>query len=324
MNDKAVSVLDNYELKVLRTWKGRGAILCDTNQGLKIIKEYIGPKDKLPFIDKLLLNMREAGQFSVDCLIKNKEDELFSCDRDQVTYIVKDYYDGRECNVKDIEECEKVVRHLAKMHKFMILPNSIDKNTFDPTQEEFEKHNRELIKIKKYIRIKSQKTDFELFLLKSYDLFLTKAIQVVDDMKRKDLSNAYLDICGKGIYCHGEFQYHNIMICNSGMAVINFEKCLIDSQIRDLYYFMRKVMEKTNWSETVGNMILESYDKEKTLTTEEKSQLYYRFLYPEKFWKIVNFYYNTGKAWIPGRNMEKLEKLLKQEEEKMKFLEHYL
>ncbi len=52
-------------------------------------------------------------------------------------------------------------------------------------------------------------------------------------------------------------------------------------------------------------------------------QLYYRFRYPEKFWKIVNFYYNSGKAWIPGRNLEKLEKLLAQEEEKVKFLENY-
>ena len=39
--------------------------------------------------------------------------------------------------------------------------------------------------------------------------------------------------------------------------------------------------------------------------------------------KLVNFYYNSGKAWIPGRNLEKLEKLLAQEEEKVKFLENY-
>ena len=50
-------------------------------------------------------------------------------------------------------------------------------------------------------------------------------------------------------------------------------------------------------------------------------QLYYRFAYPEKFWKIVNFYYNSGKAWIPGRNMEKLEKLFAQDKEKQDFLE---
>ena len=51
-------------------------------------------------------------------------------------------------------------------------------------------------------------------------------------------------------------------------------------------------------------------------------QLYYRLAYPEKFWKIVNFYYNTGKAWIPGRNMEKIEKLFAQEREKQLFLEY--
>ena len=49
--------------------------------------------------------------------------------------------------------------------------------------------------------------------------------------------------------------------------------------------------------------------------------LYYRLAYPEKFWKIVNFYYNSGKAWIPQRNQEKLDKLLAQEQQKKNFLE---
>lgn len=44
----------------------------------------------------------------------------------------------------------------------------------------------------------------------------------------------------------------------------------------------------------------------------------------EKFWKIVNFYYNNGKAWIPGRNREKLENLLKQEAEKKNFMNNVL
>ena len=48
---------------------------------------------------------------------------------------------------------------------------------------------------------------------------------------------------------------------------------------------------------------------------------YYRFAYPEKFWKIVNFYYNSRKVWIPGRHMEKLERLLIQQGVKKAFLE---
>ena len=48
--------------------------------------------------------------------------------------------------------------------------------------------------------------------------------------------------------------------------------------------------------------------------------MYHRFAYPEKFWKIVNFYYNAPKAWIPEKNLEKLEKVVSQEKAKMNFL----
>ena len=38
MNDRAVALLEQYEIEVLRTRKGRGAILCDTQQGCLIFK----------------------------------------------------------------------------------------------------------------------------------------------------------------------------------------------------------------------------------------------------------------------------------------------
>ena len=42
MNDRAVELLEQYEIEVLHTKKGRGAILCDTSQGTLILKEYTG------------------------------------------------------------------------------------------------------------------------------------------------------------------------------------------------------------------------------------------------------------------------------------------
>ena len=82
-------------------------------------------------------------------------------------------------------------------------------------------------------------------------------------------------------------------------------------------------MEKNNWDETTGFDIINSYHLERQLEKEEYRQLYYRLAYPEKFWKIVNFYYNSGKAWIPGKNLEKLVKVIDQEKEKQCFLEKY-
>ena len=64
-----------------------------------------------------------------------------------------------------------------------------------------------------------------------------------------------------------------------------------------------------------------AYEQVRPLSAVDYIDLNYRIAYPEKFWKIVNFYYNSGKAWIPDRNREKLEKLMEQEKEKQLFLD---
>ena len=34
--------------------------------------------------------------------------------------------------------------------------------------------------------------------------------------------------------------------------------------------------------------------------------------FPEKFWKIINQYYNAGKAWVPAKNIDKLKLVIRQ------------
>ena len=66
--------------------------------------------------------------------------------------------------------------------------------------------------------------------------------------------------------------------------------------------------------------MLDAYQANRSFAPIELKQLYYRLAYPDKFWKIVNFYYNSKKSWIPDKNMEKLENLVKQEKAKEKLL----
>ena len=91
--------------------------------------------------------------------------------------------------------------------------------------------------------------------------------------------------------------------------------------VRDLYLLLRKLLEKENWSVSLGAELLEVYEKEHPISAHSQIDLYYRLAYPEKFWKIANFYYNSGKSWIPGKNQEKLEKVMAQEKEKQHFLD---
>ena len=82
------------------------------------------------------------------------------------------------------------------------------------------------------------------------------------------------------------------------MAVIEFNRMHRGVQVEDLYHFTRKILEKHGWDLRLGMRLLETYDRILPLNAQERTYLYYLFLYPEKYWKQLNFYYNAGKAWI--------------------------
>lgn len=345
MNDRIVNILEQYDVTVLRTWKGRSAILCETDKGLKIIREYTGPVEKLCVLEAIGNEMREAG-FLSDCILRNKEGELYVRDRDQAAYIVKDYYEGRECLVSDVSDCVRAVKQLAQIHTCLHVPDQkkirplCDKEAgpdaeeqeadsgqsyrfrmFRPV-EEYERYNRELKRIQRYLRGKSNKTDFEVFLLRHYPFFMEQASEALERIRESDAKEFYRQEEKKRVLCHGDFQYHNVLFTENGTFVMNYEKCIMDIQIRDFYLFFRKVMEKSSWNIYTGRLLLEAYDAVKPISDGEKYQLYLKLCYPERFRKVVSYYYNSGKAWIPGKNREKIDRLLEQETVRKSFLQN--
>ena len=322
MNDRAVSVLENYDLEVLRTQKSRNAILLETNKGWMILKEYKGPLFRLELMERLLEETAQNGFAQTERIVRTREGELISRDQEQTACVVKTWPGGRECSLKDGQECRAAMTLLARLHKAMCLPRLAAESGMraQGLYEDYEKRNRELKKVRRFLRGKGQKSAFEIYLQQNFDLFLEEALRVTEDVK------AYGEVLGAGAvdadgtFCHGDFQHHNLL-CAQTLSAVNFEKFALDCQMRDLYLFLRKLLEKSSWSVPLARGLLDVYGKEKKLTAADTLQLYYRFAYPEKFWKIANFYYNGGKAWIPGRYMEKLEKNLAQRAVKKAFLE---
>ena len=244
-------------------------------------------------------------------------------DNDGVSYVLKTYREGRECNIYEKSECIEAVKLLARLHQCMEIEQDAEGIYFPfSIEKEYEKHNRELKRVRKYLQQRGQKTWFEIRLLNSFDCFLEQALVVTEEWKE------YSSMQGNGnsgeksiLFCHGDYQHHNILKSEEGWYVVNFEKCLPDNPIGDLYLFLRKLLEKSNWSISLGKELLDAYEEECPVSAMSRIDLYYRLAYPEKFWKIANFYYNSGKAWIPERNQEKLEKLIVQEKEKQLFLD---
>lgn len=326
MNDRAVNLLEQYDIEIEETRKGRDAIVLNTNRGCLILKEYSGNAERLMIQDKLLSGIADAGRVKAERIVPTKDSSLFVKDTDGTAYILKTYFEGRECNAKDAEECAQAVKVLARLHENMELETDVNLQLMGYSQtKEYEKKNRELKRVRKYLQMKSQKNQFEINLLCCYDHFFRQALETTQNWYQyQQLFQKTDSVDSKSTmtaYCHGDYQYHNILFDKGEWFIINFEKCMPDNPIRDLYFFLRKLMEKSNWSLELGTKLIQAYESEQPISAFSKIDLYYRLAYPDKFWKIVNFYYNTGKAWIPERNQEKLEKLLSQEKAKSIFLE---
>lgn len=325
MRDYGVSVLEQYDIEVGSTRRVRGAVLCNTDKGLCLLKEMNITPERTQFLISLYRQMEEQTYFSVDTPIANKEGEYISKAEDGTTYILKKWFDAGECDIRRESEVMEGAKVLAHLHKTLHLKPEEEwqiklEKTKDPLLTEYEKHNRELRKIKSFIQKRSVKGIFEREFLKNYEKMYQSALNAYDRLKQSSVQGLYTKAMEEYAVVHGDYNYHNILIGRGQTAVTEFSRASYHLQLTDLYYYLRKILEKCRYDERIGYKILKAYDSVQPLSQAEQEYLAIRLAYPEKFWKTANLYYHSNKAWIPEKNVEKLRVAIEQTDEKVEFL----
>lgn len=325
MNDWGRSVLDQYDLEVLNVRRGRGALICETNEGLKLLTEYNGSEKHLDAENTVLSFLKDKGCRYIDCYVRNKEGGLSCLNQEQTRYVLKDWFEGSECNVNSIIELSMAVRELAKIHALLrrmeVFKEGGDEGYLGPSLlDEYERHNKELKRARNFIRSKRKKSDFELCVMETFNTMYNQAEEATLVLQKSGYNELYHTCSKYGYICHGSYNQHNILIHNGTVSVTNFQKFSVQIQITDLYQFMRKILEKNNWNIQFAITMLEDYNRILPISEKETKVLYAMFYYPEKYWKQINYYYNNNKAWVPERNVEKLRKAAQQYSLRMKFL----
>ena len=320
MYDRGLGVLEKYGLTAKTVTRGRGSLICETEQGPKLIREYWGSPRKLEFQRKLQLHCRQEGFAGVDLILENLEGQTVTTDGEGTPYTVRDWFAGRECDTRSREDVMKSVRALAALHKVMQMPKEEDSEA-EGLLEECQRHNRELRRIRKFVQSRKRKNDFEEKLASSISLFLEQGERTAEELRNSGweaLRQKFPDSV-----CHGDCNQHNILMTGQGTVFTNFEKWSYDLQTRDLYQFMRKILEKYGWNRELGYRMIREYDRERSLSSEELLNLKLRLSYPWKFWKLANYYSENNKVWISRKNTEKLEQTIRLAESWRKFLDDF-
>lgn len=322
MYDYGLSVLPRYALTCSVPARVRGALLCDTDKGLRLISEFGSANAKLEQQYLFQQQITESGILRCDQLIRNEEGELITVGEDGISYIVREWYPGRECDTRNREEIIRAAKALARLHTIVHLPVK-EEYVKEPLIQECSRHNAEIRKIRKFLLKKKKRNEFENLLLSCAEPYLEQGEEMVARLRQSSYEKLREQALGQGRICHGEYNQHNILLDGAGTeTIVNFEKWTFDLPTADLYHFMRKILEKHNWDRHTADLILNAYGCVRPLSESELLDLKLRLSYPWKYWKIANYYYGSSKVWISSKNTEKLKILNAQRDYWIKFIKN--
>jgi len=321
MEEKIADMLAQYELKVYKAGRVKGAWILETDRGLKCLCNCNYSEGKIKFEQRVKQFAGLRGFQETDLYVPTREQYFLVQGPYGEQFVMKNWFYGEECNAKDREHVLQTVETLATLHNCL--------RGFSLTEEEksfclqpklpelLERRNKELRRVRTYIRSKKQKTYFEQSFLAQFDTHFAEAEQVLRTLAGTEYEKHYNSRIEQGCMLHGNFTHHSVLLLNeAAMAVTGFDKAVNGIQIQDFYLLFRKMMEKWEWDVSLGDSMLAAYNRICPISEEELLLLKLMLSYPEKFWKVANQYYNNRKSWIPEKNMQKLLQTMEQAEKK--------
>lgn len=325
MREYELEVLEHYDMEVRGTRRIRGAFFCETDEGTMLLKETRISERRASLLYTVLDRLEKEDGLKVDTPVFTRDHELLVISRDGTKYMMKKWFSGRECEVRKENDLILAAQTLARLH-LKLNESRAGESVSDPPVhrnplDELLRHNREMKKVRTFIRSRVTKNEFEYLYLESFEKMYALADRVFAVMRGSGCMDLYDRSLAERNMSHGDYNYHNVQILAGDTAITNFEHMCVDIQVKDLYYFLRKTMEKYHWKQKTGQNIMEAYENIRSLTPAERKFVGLSLAYPEKYWKTASGYYHSNKAWLQEKSVEKLRTAIRQSEEKYTFLE---
>ncbi len=227
-----LEVLEKYDIEVKSTRRIRGAFFCigselksgragdfgdclqsrsvpfgaagdyDTKERPMLLKETKLSERRALFLYDALSEIERCGNVKVDTPVFTKEGELRAASREGAFYMLKKWYQGRECDVRQEQDVVRAAAKLAVLHKDMeklavkIRPGA-DVQGKNPV-EEVRRYNRELKKIRSFIRSRPVKNDFEILFLENFEKMYRTADDILARMETSGCRKLFEESVSKG------------------------------------------------------------------------------------------------------------------------------
>lgn len=302
----------------------RAGYILETNAGKKYIKACQYTKERVQFIHaaKTHLMTHHFTQIDPYCLTTAKQPFL---ETEDGIYTMVNLVEGRECEFDDDRDVIKATEALALMHKaghgFLPRSGGLIPTSLGKLPACLKKRLEDIRKLRR--KAEKERNGFDYLFIEHFEDFYDigeKSLETLFSSKYNRLVEATLR---EGMICHHDYSYQNILIKGDKTSVINFDYCNLELKIYDIVNILRRRMRKCNWDIQKARLILDTYRKIEPLERDEMKVMKSMLQFPQKFWRVINRYYNSKRCWAQKNFTQMLEEVIGEKESHMQFMEEF-
>ena len=306
---------EGYGLKYYGGSRTRTGLVCKTDAGLRELKKARVSQREILFAHDVKKHLYRNG-FSELCLFYTALDGQPFFVWDGTAYLLEEPMPSQNLEEEQAETFRLGAALMGRMHRLAEGGHSVYgiwEGTRLPAY--FSKRRGELAKIKRRIDKKSAYTAIDLMVLRQYHRFMEQAAEAEELLEAADYGLMAAEAEEKGLFCHNSFKGDHLRRREDGVIFIGgFEGCSADVPLLDLAAYLRRFMRKSTGKKEDLERVLAAYQKERSLSRQEKALLLAMTVFPDRFMRLVNETYNKRQVCVSSAMEEKLEETLREED----------
>ncbi|MGG7142178.1 CotS family spore coat protein [Clostridium nigeriense] len=328
ISDIKSEIQDKYMLDIETIEKVKNSYKIKTNDGdygIKVIK-YQYPH--FHFILSAIKHLKNRGFNKIPEIINTKDGLEYISLGNNYAYLNK-WIDSKSCNYKDLGQLKLASETLGELHNcsegFTLNRHMKPRIAWFSWIKVFQTRCNEILDFKKRIYQKAYRSEFDEVYLRGIEEELDIAKKAINELR----NNKYIEIMEKEVnkrgFCHHDYAHHNVLISKDReVNIIDFDYCILDTHIHDLASLLIRSMKDGSWSRDKAYFILNSYSNTHSLFDEEVRLIKGFIMFPQGFWQIGLQYYWEQQPWGEDFLVNKLNKYLKDRENRESFLDNFI
>lgn len=324
MSDLQKEISQEYDFTVKTVIPFKDFFIIDTSIGKKVLRKLNFSQERILFIHGAKEHLFRNNFCNIDRFICNKKG-LPYVNINGSYYAVTELIQGRECDFEEREDVIKASVALAQMHNssrgYIPPEKSLIKDDLGKLPAQFLKRLEEFKRVKRMAQ--KEKGNLDYLILQYIDYFYSLGEEVISLIKKSKYKELVEKTREERLFCHHDYTHSNIIIGDKETSIINFNSCCFELKVYDLANLLRRKMRKCNWDIKEAKVIIDAYRSVEPISEDEFFVMKIMLQFPQKFWRVVNKYYNSRRSWRDRTFERKFKEVIDEIKYHKKFIDAY-